>query len=124
MLVLMGTWLNFSHVNKSIGLQFFTALSLLMDAALTNLQNDQQISVNDRQYFYVVTPFEVTNILGTATTVLQEYFITNLFSEHYELYKTKDGNWYDIPETNTGINTAVLSALKSAIDSEENTFTK
>lgn len=59
------------------------------DAALINLQNDQQISINDRQYFYSVRPFEITNILGTATTVLQEYFIANLFSEHYKLYKTK-----------------------------------
>lgn len=60
-------------------------------APLFNLINQQQITVNDRQYFFEVNPFEITNILGTSTAVLQEYCITGYSGIPYKLYKTKEG---------------------------------
>ena len=48
-----------------------------------------------------------------------EYSLTDLNGKNHKLYKTKEGNWYDIPEANFAVDNAVLMSLKSAINSQE-----
>ncbi len=52
----------------------------------------KEIVLDDNTRFsYTIKQVEITNILGTAVTVLDEYFITNSAGEIYQLYKTKEG---------------------------------
>ncbi len=72
-----------------------------------------------RQFFYTVQPFEMKNILGAVVAVLNEHLFTKKEnSETYKLYRTKDGNWYDINDENDD-KTAILRMLKVAIDNKE-----
>ena len=52
------------------------------------------------QYYYSIKPFKICNSLGAVMATLLEYSISNNTSQNYKLYKTKEGNWYDIPEAN------------------------
>ncbi len=73
-----------------------------------------------REYSYTIKPFQITNSLGAVVATLEEYSITNLAGEKYKLYKTTEGNWYDIPETNKVADKATIMSLKFAINSREN----
>ena len=68
---------------------------------------------------YTIKQVEITNALGAAVAVLDGYFITDSAGENYKLYKTKEGNWYDVPEANTGVDKGVLLALKLRIDNNQ-----
>jgi hypothetical protein len=72
---------------------------------------------DDGRFSYTIKQVEITNILGAAVAVLDEYLITNSARENYKLYKTKEGNWYDVAEANIGIDKGVLLWLKLRIDS-------
>ena len=77
----------------------------------------KQIILDDNSRFsYTIKQVEITNILGAAVAVLDEYFITDSAGENYKLYKTKEGNWYDIEEVKLSSQNNILRALKSAID--------
>ncbi len=77
----------------------------------------KEIVLNDKSKFsYTKKQVEITNVLGAAVAVLDEYFITNSAGENYKLYKTKEGNWYDVPEANKGVDKGVLLGLKLGID--------
>lgn len=79
----------------------------------------KEIVLGDNSRFsYTIKQVEVRNILGAAVAVLDEYFITNPTGENYKLYKTKEGNWYDVPEANTGVAKNILLALKLKIDTQ------
>jgi hypothetical protein len=77
------------------------------------------VTEDNRQYFYIVNPVEIPNALRTAVTILQEYSITNMFGENYKLYKTKEGNWYEIESANSSANHLLMMRLKKAINSQE-----
>ncbi|MBK8088830.1 MAG: hypothetical protein IPK31_13315 [Chitinophagaceae bacterium] len=70
------------------------------------------------RFSYTIKQVEITNILGATVAILDEYFITDSNGETYKLYKTNEGNWYDIPDMNKGVNTSVLLALKFGIDKD------
>lgn len=77
----------------------------------------KKIVLGDNSLFsYTIKKVEIVNVLGSVVAVLDEYFITNSAGEKYKLYKTKEGNWYDIPEANTGVAKSILIALKLKID--------
>jgi hypothetical protein len=78
------------------------------------------ILAENKQYSYTVQPFELTNILGAVVAVLDEYFITDSSSENYKLYKTKEGNWYDVNNVTLGNENRILGMLKIAIERLEN----
>jgi len=85
-----------------------------------------QITLEDKsQFYYTKQPYELMNALGVAIAHLQEYSFTKkepaneLFS--CNLYRTKDGNWYDIEEAKTAGEKTIIRMLKSAIDAKENT---
>ena len=77
----------------------------------------KEIVLGDNSRFsYTIKQEEITNVLGAAIAILDEYFITNSAGENYKLYKTKEGNWYDVPEANKGVEKRVLLGLKLGID--------
>lgn len=94
-----------------------------MRDALKNLFSNQIILEENSQFYYTITPYELTNALGNIIAVLQEYNFTKKDDNNGQfsckLYRTKEGNWYDIEEANTAGNTTILRALKLAIDSNE-----
>jgi hypothetical protein len=83
----------------------------------TKTEEIREIVLNSNSRFsYTIKQVEITNILGAAVAVLDEYSITNSAGENYKLYKTKEGNWYDVPEANKGVDKGVLMVLKLGID--------
>jgi hypothetical protein len=73
----------------------------------------KEIILSDNSRFsYTIKQVEITNVLGSAVAALDEYFITNAAGENYKLYKTKEGNWYDVPDVNKGVDKGVLLGLK------------
>lgn len=77
----------------------------------------QLLKLNDGEIFYYsARPVEITNFLGAAVAVLQQYFITDSMGNSYKLYRTKEGNWYDMPDENRGKNKAVLMSLKHGLN--------
>jgi hypothetical protein len=95
-----------------------------MRDALKNVFSHQVTLEDNSQFYYTVTPYELTNALGSIIAILQEYNFTkkddNSGQFSCKLYKTKEGNWYDIEELNSAVNNTILRALKSAITSQEN----
>ncbi|MDB5275712.1 MAG: hypothetical protein JWR61_667 [Ferruginibacter sp.] len=96
-----------------------------MRESLKHLFSNQVILEDKRQFFYTIKPYELINALGTVIASLQEYSFTQkepageAFS--CNLYKTKDGNWYDIEEATIAVEKKIIRMLKSAIDAKENT---
>ena len=90
-----------------------------MDTVLNQQKQNQIILEGGKEYYYAINPFEMTNVFGAAVATLQEYSISGLNGENYKIYKTKEGNWYDIAEVNSGRDNLVLISLKSAIDLKE-----
>jgi hypothetical protein len=91
----------------------------IMKPELTNLTNNKLFLEQKGEYFYTVKPVEICNALGAVTAILEEYFITNSAGEKYKLYRTKEGNWYDVEGANSGADFTVLRALKLAINNHE-----
>ncbi len=95
-----------------------------MRDALKNLVSHQIILEDNSQFSYTIIPYELTNMLGNIIAVLQEYNFTkkddNDGQFSCKLYKTKEGNWYDIEEAKMVTEMGILRMLKSAIDTKEN----
>jgi hypothetical protein len=95
-----------------------------MRDALKNLFNNQIILEDNSQFYYTITPYELTNALGNIIAVLQEYNFTKKDDNNgkfsCKLYRTKEGNWYDIEEAKILTEKGILRMLKSAIDAKEN----
>ncbi len=80
------------------------------------IKNYQFILEDKREFFYFIRPFEITNALGVIIAILDEYFITNKDGDIFKLYKTNEGNWFDLPDVNASDNYSVLRQLKVALD--------
>ena len=95
-----------------------------MRDALKNLFTNQINLEDNSQFYYTITPYELTNALGSIIAVLHEYNFTKKDDNNEQffckLYKTKDGNWYDIEEAKILAEKGILRMLKSAIDAKEN----
>jgi len=95
-----------------------------MRDALKNLFSNQINLEDNSQFYYTISPYELTNALGSIIAVLQEYNFTKKEDSNGQffckLYKTKDGNWYDIEEAKMFAEKGILRMLKSAIDATEN----
>ena len=95
-----------------------------MRDALKNLFSNQIILEDNSQFYYTITPYELTNALGNIIAVLQDYSFTkkddNSGQSSCKLYRTKEGNWYDIEEAKIDTEKGILRMLKSAIDVKEN----
>jgi len=95
-----------------------------MRDALKNLYSNQITLEDNNQFYYTIKPYELTNALGNIIAVLQEYNFTkegdNNGQFSCKLYRTKEGNWYDIEEAKMVTEKGILRMLKSAIDVKEN----
>ena len=95
-----------------------------MRDALKNLFSNQIILEDNSQFYYTIKPYELTNALGSIIADLQEYNFTKKDDNNGQfsckLYRTKEGNWYDIEEAKIAGEKAVLRMLKSAMDAKEN----
>jgi len=90
---------------------------------LKNLFSNQIILDDNSYFYYTVKPYELTNALGNIVATLHEYNFTkkddNIGQFSCKLYKTKEGNWYDIEVAKLGTEKSILRMLKSAIDAIE-----
>lgn len=95
-----------------------------MREALKNLFSHQITLEDNSQFYYTINPYELTNALGNVIAVLQEYNFTKKDDNNEpfscKLYKTKEGNWYDIEAAKIVAEKGVLRMLKSAIEAKEN----
>ena len=95
-----------------------------MKDALKNLFCNQINLEDNSQFYYTISPYELTNALGNIIAVLQEYNFTKKDDNNGQfsckLYRTKEGNWYDIEVAKIVSEKGILRLLKSAIDAKEN----
>ena len=95
-----------------------------MRDVLKNLFSYHITLEDNSQFYYTITPYELTNALGSSIAILQEYNFTKkgdnggLFS--CKLYRTKEGNWYNIEDEKMVTEKGILRMLKSALDAKEN----
>ena len=78
------------------------------------------------KYFYTITLYDAKNPLGVIKQTLKEYsFYETDNAENLvgKLYRTNDGNWYDLP-TDTFINATLATFLKIAIEESEKLKTR
>jgi hypothetical protein len=91
-----------------------------MSRELKTAKTNEVILEDNTQYFYTIKPFELKNTLGQKVATLQEFTFTksaeNTDQVSYKLYKTKEGNWYDVPDLKSSIDYAILRLLKAAMD--------
>jgi hypothetical protein len=95
----------------------------MRDALKNHFSN--QINLGDNsQFSFTISPYELTNALGSTIVILREYKFTKMDDKDGQfsckLYKTKEGNWYDIEDSNRGVEKAILRMLKSAVEVKEN----
>jgi hypothetical protein len=97
-------------------------------STLTNTTTNKIVLEDNSQYIYSVEPFELNNVLGNVVAVLQEYtfvkYEDNNSTFSCKLYKTKEGNWYEIREPDSSAEYNILRSLKTAIDIQENGLNK
>lgn len=82
--------------------------------------NSKQITLKDgSRFYYTIQTFEMKNILGAAIAVLDEYIFTKTgAAETYKLYRTSEGNWYDVEDEVNSDKIAILRGLKSAFNTQ------
>ena len=87
---------------------------------LTSLFSKEIILEDSGHYYYAIRPFEMKNVLGAVVAVLNEYLFTNSqTSETYKLYRTKEGNWYEISNSIPVENIPILRELKTVMNTME-----
>ncbi|HET7119108.1 MAG TPA: hypothetical protein VFI29_21625 [Hanamia sp.] len=95
-----------------------------MRDALKNCFSNQITLEDNSQFYYTISPYELTNALGNIIAVLQEYNFTKKDDNNGQfsckLYRTKEGNWYDVEVAEIVTEKGILRLLKSAIDAKEN----
>lgn len=95
-----------------------------MRDSLKNLFRNQIILEDNSQFYYTISPYELANALGSIIAILHEYNFTKKSDNNGQfsckLYRTKEGNWYDIEEVKIGTEKSILRMLKFAIDAQEN----
>jgi hypothetical protein len=88
--------------------------------------NAEIVLPDNSRYVYTVSPFEMTNALGNVVAILQEYTFTKIGDNNgisfCKLYRTKEGNWYEINTMNPSSENTVLRYLKTAFDLQENSM--
>jgi len=81
-----------------------------------------EIFVQDgNKYVYATAFINIENPLGIVKATLKEYTLYKIAEIEIligKLYKTKEGNWYDMPG-NTPINPLLRTMIKMAIDESE-----
>ena len=81
----------------------------------------QQVAVNGLFYTYTIQDAAITNALGTVIATLTEYKLTGSAGDTISLFRTTEGNWYDMKQSDSPFKNAIMAALKTAIDQKEKT---
>lgn len=93
-----------------------------MRDALKNLFSNQITLEDNSLFYYTIKPYELINALGNIIAVLQEYNFTKKDDNNTQfsckLYKTKEGNWYDIEDEKIVNEKGILRLLKSAMNAK------
>jgi hypothetical protein len=74
-----------------------------------------------KKYFYTIKSYDAKNPLGIIKQTLKEYSFYKVDSSENligKLYRTEDGNWYDLP-TDTSISIILATFLKMAVEESE-----
>ncbi len=90
-----------------------------MAEEVTDVKKETVLLVSNTEYFYTINPVEIANSLGVVIATLIEYSISEVNGENYKLHKTKEGNWYDLPDANKTADAATILSLKFAINLKE-----
>jgi hypothetical protein len=90
-----------------------------MNDAPNILSASLQVAVNGLQYRYSIRDTELCNPLETVMATLKEYSLSGSAGDQFTLYKTTEGNWYDIKASESPFKHAIAVALKTAIDQQE-----
>ena len=85
----------------------------------SSIITSQQVSVNGLLYSYTIQDAQITNALDTVIAILTEYKLTGSAGDSISLYRTKEGNWYDMKQSDSLFKNAIMVALKTAIDQKE-----
>lgn len=72
----------------------------------------------DKQFNYTTQPVEIKNALGIPVALLSEYSIFQNEQLYFKLYKTDEGNWFELPDTIPSSYTALVNTIKIAIDTK------
>lgn len=108
--VLLFAWLKFSQPET-----FFVYTCSMRDA-LKNVFGKELILDNGNCYLYTIQPYEMKNVLGAVVALLYEYSFTKKgVSETFKLYRTKEGNWYNLGENTNAAETQLFLEIKTAI---------
>ena len=115
---LLFAWLIFSQA------QLFFVYTCSMRDALKNVFGKELILDNGNCYLYTIQPYEMKNVLGAVVALLDEYSFTKKgTSETFKLYRTNEGNWYDLTSSESSEDYRVLRGLKAAFDNMQNATT-
>lgn len=94
-----------------------------MRDALKNVFGKELLLEDGTCYLYTVLPYEMKNILGTVVALLNEYSFTKKgSSETFKLYRTNEGNWYNLNENTNTEQTQLLLEIKTAMSTYEQQF--
>lgn len=87
-----------------------------MRDALRNVFGKELILEDGSCYLYTTLPYEMKNVLGAIVALLDEYSFTKKgTSETFKLYRTKEGNWYNLGENTDTTQTQLFLEIKTAI---------
>lgn len=94
-----------------------------MSREINTAKTNQVILEDNTSFFYMISPFELKNALGSTVAILQEYSFTknpeSTDQPSYKLYKTREGNWYDIHDLKSSVDYTILRRLKAAMDNSK-----
>ena len=87
-----------------------------MRDALRNVFGKELFLEDGSCYLYTTLPYEMKNVLGIVVALLNEYSFTKKgTSETFKLYRTKEGNWYNLGENTYTTQTQLFLEIKTAI---------
>lgn len=94
-----------------------------MRDALKNVFGKELVLDNGNCYLYSVQPYEMKNVLGATVAILDEYSFTKKGTlETFKLFRTKEGNWYNVVENTGTTQTQLFLEIKTAIRVYEGQF--
>ena len=93
----------------------------------SQIQSKNEIILSDNsKFFYTISPFEMTDVLGHVVAILQEYTFIKIDVDNnelsYKLYRTKDGNWYEINSIKGSEENNIVRQLKTTFLANEVTY--
>ena len=94
-----------------------------MQLSTGSAQLEELVLPGGNRFLYSLHPFELKNAVGAVVAILREYRFAAIGPEATQtpmsLYKTDEGNWYDMPAAPVTRANLLLWQLKSAIDHKE-----